>query len=162
MGEFQRFAQSPGRRNAMSTERAVTSELHDGTAWLGLNGPHKRNAIGDTFLAKLELAMRRPCFSAGLELVEHPTPEQVYHASRAWHVLFAETYQAKQGAQLALNEIGLVRIETALALVVDGYCDSRQTGAFILIDRIDNFTLGGGIADGATAPAQGLDAGGSK
>jgi hypothetical protein len=57
----------------------VTYELRAGVAWLGLNRPDKRNAIGEALLAELEAAMRRaqdearalvvfdhgPCFSAG-------------------------------------------------------------------------------------------------
>lgn len=61
------------------------------------------------------------------------------------HRINAETYEAEPASQLALNEIGLVRIETARALVFDAYQENRQTGAFILIDRIDNFTLGAGM-----------------
>jgi len=44
----------------MGTEGAVTFELPDGVAWLGLNRPHKRNAIGEALLAALEAAARRP------------------------------------------------------------------------------------------------------
>ena len=61
------------------------------------------------------------------------------------HRIDPETYEAEPASQLALNEIGMVRVETARALVFDGYRENRQTGAFILIDRIDNFTLGAGM-----------------
>src|SRR5262249_52191555 len=61
------------------------------------------------------------------------------------HRINAETYEAEPASQLALNEIGLVRVETARALVFDAYHENRQTGAFILVDRIDNFTLGAGM-----------------
>jgi sulfate adenylyltransferase large subunit len=61
------------------------------------------------------------------------------------HRIDPETYEAEPASQLALNEIGLVRVETARALVCDAYRENRQTGAFVLIDRIDNFTLGAGM-----------------
>jgi sulfate adenylyltransferase large subunit len=61
------------------------------------------------------------------------------------HRVDPETYKQEPASQLALNEIGLVRVETARALVFDEYRKNRQTGAFILIDRIDNFTLGAGM-----------------
>jgi hypothetical protein len=61
------------------------------------------------------------------------------------HRIDPETYEAKPAAQLDLNEIGLVRVEASRALVFDGYRQNRQTGAFVLIDRIDNFTLGAGM-----------------
>jgi enoyl-CoA hydratase/carnithine racemase len=89
----------------MGTEGDVTYELHDSVAWLGLNRPHKRNAIGEALLATLEAAVRRaqdetralvifghgPCFSAGLDLTEHRArePAEVFHHSRAWHAAFS-------------------------------------------------------------------------
>jgi (methylthio)acryloyl-CoA hydratase len=73
----------------MSTEGDVTYELRDSVAWLGLNRPHKRNAIGDALLASFEAAVRRaqdearalvifghgPCFSAGLDPTEQRARE---------------------------------------------------------------------------------------
>jgi hypothetical protein len=61
------------------------------------------------------------------------------------HRIDPDTYEAEPAPQLTLNEIGLVRVETARALVFDGYRENRQTGAFIVIDRLDNFTLGAGM-----------------
>jgi hypothetical protein len=61
------------------------------------------------------------------------------------HRIDPETYEARPAPQLDLNEIGLVRVETTRALVFDAYRENRQTGAFVLVDRIDNFTLGAGM-----------------
>jgi sulfate adenylyltransferase large subunit len=47
--------------------------------------------------------------------------------------------------QLALNEIGRVRLRTAKPLAFDKYASNRQTGAFILIDETTNDTVGGGM-----------------
>src|SRR5258708_25644417 len=85
----------------MGTEGTVTYRLSDGVAWLGLNRPHKRNAIDGTLLAEFGVAVRRAqeearavvmfghgsCFSAGLDLAEHPArePAEVFHPSRPWH-----------------------------------------------------------------------------
>ena len=90
---------------AMDTEGTVTYELRAGVAWLGLNRPHKRNAIGEALLAGFEAAVRRaqdearalvvfghgPCFSAGLDLAEHRArePGEVFHHSRQWHAAFS-------------------------------------------------------------------------
>ena len=73
----------------MDTGGTVTYELRAGIAWLGLNRPHKRNAISEALLAGFEAAVRRaqdearalvvfghgPCFSAGLDLAEHRARE---------------------------------------------------------------------------------------
>jgi sulfate adenylyltransferase large subunit len=47
--------------------------------------------------------------------------------------------------QLALNEIGRVRLRTSVPLVVDTYARSRTTGSFILIDETTNNTVGAGM-----------------
>jgi sulfate adenylyltransferase large subunit len=58
-------------------------------------------------------------------------------------------------AQLALNDIGQVLIETSRPLLADLYRESRATGSFILIDPADNTTAGAGmirkIEDGTDA-----------
>ena len=48
-------------------------------------------------------------------------------------------------AQLALNDIGQVVIETSRPLLADLYRESRATGSFILIDPTDNGTAGAGM-----------------
>src|SRR5215472_8823620 len=48
-------------------------------------------------------------------------------------------------AQLSLNDIGQVVIETSRPLIADLYRESRATGSFILIDPADNSTAGAGM-----------------
>jgi sulfate adenylyltransferase large subunit len=47
--------------------------------------------------------------------------------------------------RLALNDIGIVRLRLSEPLAVDAYADSRETGAFILIDEATNDTVGAGM-----------------
>jgi sulfate adenylyltransferase large subunit len=50
--------------------------------------------------------------------------------------------------ELALNDIGRVRLRTSSPLVFDPYKSNRRTGSFILIDEATNGTVGAGmIAD---------------
>ena len=44
-----------------------------------------------------------------------------------------------------LNEIGIVRLRLSEPLAVDPYADSRETGAFILIDEATNDTVAAGM-----------------
>ena len=89
----------------MDVPNAVTYELRDRVAWVGLNRPQKRNAINDSLLSEFEAAARRaqgearammvfghgPCFCAGLDLAEHRArePAEVFHHSRSWHAVFS-------------------------------------------------------------------------
>jgi bifunctional enzyme CysN/CysC len=56
-----------------------------------------------------------------------------------------ETLRSEPAQKLALNEIGRIRVECARAIATDAYAQNRQTGAFILVDRLSNATLGAGM-----------------
>ena len=53
--------------------------------------------------------------------------------------------------ELALNDIGAVRLKLSAPLAVDAYGDNRTTGAFILIDEATNDTVAAGMVRAATA-----------
>jgi bifunctional enzyme CysN/CysC len=46
---------------------------------------------------------------------------------------------------LALNEIGVCEIELDRTIAFDPYTENRETGGFILVDRITNATVGAGM-----------------
>ena len=50
------------------------------------------------------------------------------------------------GDRLALNDLARIRIAFASPLPVDAYNEYRGTGAFILVDPADGWTLGAGMA----------------
>jgi sulfate adenylyltransferase subunit 1 len=56
-----------------------------------------------------------------------------------------EHLSENSAAQLTLNDIGQVVIETSRPLLVDLYRESRATGSLILIDPGDNTTAGAGM-----------------
>ena len=47
--------------------------------------------------------------------------------------------------ELAINDIGEIRLRTAKPLVFDGYATNRLTGSFILIEQGTNHTVGAGM-----------------
>ena len=97
----------------------VTFEVRQRVAWIGLNRPHKRNAVDAALLSDLGAAVRRaqeearamvvfghgPCFCAGLDLSEHRArePAEVFHHSRAWHAAFAAIRRGRVPAVAALH-----------------------------------------------------------
>jgi sulfate adenylyltransferase subunit 1 len=50
---------------------------------------------------------------------------------------------------LSLNDIGRVRLALATPLPIDSYREHRMTGAFIIVDESDGWTLGAGMAGSA-------------
>ncbi|HXA53338.1 MAG TPA: sulfate adenylyltransferase, partial [Solirubrobacteraceae bacterium] len=57
--------------------------------------------------------------------------------------------RAAAPAELALNDIGRVRVRTSTPLAFDPYPANRRTGSFILIDETTNETVGAGMVSGA-------------
>ncbi|HYG35101.1 MAG TPA: sulfate adenylyltransferase, partial [Clostridia bacterium] len=47
--------------------------------------------------------------------------------------------------ELALNDIGVIRLQTSQPLVYDGYATNRLTGSFILIEQGTNSTVAAGL-----------------
>jgi bifunctional enzyme CysN/CysC len=57
------------------------------------------------------------------------------------------TIEERPAKTLALNEIGVVKINLAAPIAFDPYKDNRQTGSFIVIDKQTNATVGAGMID---------------
>ena len=144
----------------MGTEPAVTYNLHDGVAWIGLNRPHKRNAISDALLGELKTAVYQaqdearalvvfghgPCFSAGLDLTEHRTrtQEEVFHYSRAWHAAFSLLRQGRIPVIAALHGAtigGGLELAAACHIRV-----ADETAFFALPEGTRGIYVGGGAS----------------
>jgi bifunctional enzyme CysN/CysC len=68
-----------------------------------------------------------------------------------------QTMHREDADGLGLNEIGRMSLQTSRPLAVDGYHKNRATGAFILIDRMTNATVGAGMFVDRTPAAHALD-----
>jgi sulfate adenylyltransferase large subunit len=66
------------------------------------------------------------------------------------HVDVHSLERAAPPAELALNDIGRVRLRTSAPLVFDPYAENRRTGSFILIDEASNNTVGAGLVVAAS------------
>ncbi|NWG71338.1 MAG: sulfate adenylyltransferase subunit CysN [Parvularculaceae bacterium] len=70
------------------------------------------------------------------------------------HRVNVNTLERQAGKTLALNEIGLCNLSTSAPIVFDPYKENRGTGAFILIDRRTNTTVGAGMIEFSLRRAQ--------
>ena len=70
------------------------------------------------------------------------------------HKINVNTLEELAARQLELNEIGLVNLNLDQPLAFDPYAHNRDTGGFILIDRINNNTVGAGMLQAALRPAE--------
>ncbi|MCO6058166.1 sulfate adenylyltransferase subunit CysN [Pseudomonas sp. MOB-449] len=61
------------------------------------------------------------------------------------HKVDVNTLEETAGSSLQLNEIAKVKISLDAPIALDGYEQNRTTGAFIVIDRLTNGTVGAGM-----------------
>ena len=72
------------------------------------------------------------------------------------HKLNIDTMAPMAATKLELNEIGVAEIELSQPIAFDPYLENRDTGGFILIDRITNNTVGAGLIHFALRRSQNL------
>ena len=65
------------------------------------------------------------------------------------------TMEEAKTNQLELNEIGSCNFEVNKAVQFDAYSKNRETGSFIIIDRLSNATVGAGMIRGAIETVKG-------
>ncbi|EAT11649.1 sulfate adenylyltransferase subunit CysN [Bermanella marisrubri] len=69
--------------------------------------------------------------------------------SRVHHRVDVNTLEKIEDSELKLNEIGLCELTLNKSVAFDPYKRNRATGAFIIIDRLSNVTVGAGMIVGA-------------
>ena len=115
------------------------------------NTPHVANG----FEAMLVWMAEEPMAPGKEYVVKHLTRLVPGRVSTLRYRIDVNTLHRDKAAKgLGLNEIGRVSISLARPVAFDSYRKNRTTGAFIVIDRMTNNTVGAGmIVDRAGAPA---------
>jgi len=72
------------------------------------------------------------------------------------HKVNVNTLEEVPGRELDLNEIGVCNISLDRPVAFDSYEQNRETGGFILIDRLSNDTVGAGLIHFALRRAQNI------
>jgi len=65
-------------------------------------------------------------------------------------VVDMDTLEYRDATEMALNDIGTVRLRLSGPLMVDAYAENRATGAFILVGEATNDTVAAGMVRSAT------------
>ena len=73
------------------------------------------------------------------------------HVDAIRHRIDVNTLEHHEATELKLNEIGLLELSLTNAVGVDPYDAVRDTGSFIIIDRLSNVTIGAGMVVDALA-----------
>jgi len=94
----------------------------------------------------------KPLCEGGRYVLKHTTREVTAIVEELRdHVDVHTLERAGAPAELALNDIGRIRLRTSAPLVFDPYESNRRTGSFILIDEASNNTVGAGLVVAAAA-----------
>ena len=92
----------------------------------------------------------RPLRAGGRYVIKHTTRGATAIVDELEDVVDVHTLErASAPQQLALNDIGRVRLRTSTPLAFDPYRSNRRTGSFILIDEATNETVGAGMVGAA-------------
>lgn len=73
------------------------------------------------------------------------------HVDAIRHRIDVNTLEQHEATELKLNEIGLLELSLTNQIGVDPYDKVRDTGSFIVIDRLSNVTIGAGMVVDALA-----------
>jgi bifunctional enzyme CysN/CysC len=113
--------------------------------------------ITDSFEAMLVWMAEEPMLPGKKYDIKRATSYVPGSIASITHRVDVNTLEHGAASSLALNEIGRVRIALDAPIALDGYEQNRTTGAFIIIDRLTNGTVGAGmiIADPVANGASG-------
>jgi sulfate adenylyltransferase subunit 1 len=88
----------------------------------------------------------RPLQSGRKYLLKHTAQTMQAVVTSIEHRINITSLDQEPGApELAMNDIGEIRLRTSKPLVYDGYANNRLTGSFILIEPGTNATVGAGM-----------------
>jgi sulfate adenylyltransferase subunit 1 len=109
-------------------------------------GPETLPGGGTDLRAQLCWLHPRPLTPGSKLLLKHTTMTTPAVVTELAHRLDLESFEpAPAPAQLAMNDLGEVRLRTARPVFHDGYATNRLTGSFILIDPATHATVGAGL-----------------
>ncbi|MDB5460431.1 MAG: bifunctional sulfate adenylyltransferase/adenylyl-sulfate kinase CysN/CysC [Caulobacteraceae bacterium] len=107
--------------------------------------PAARPEVADQFAAHLLWMTDEPLLPGRSYLMRIGTQYSPVKVTALKHKIDVDTLEHLAGRTLALNEIGFCNFSTSTPIAFDPYNDNRETGAFILIDRYTNATVGAGM-----------------
>jgi bifunctional enzyme CysN/CysC len=101
--------------------------------------------VTSKFDANLVWMSEAPLLPGKEYLIKIGTTTVSGHVSTLRHKIDVNTMEHHAGSELELNEIALCELNLDRAVIADNYSDHQGTGAFIIVDRLTNLTVGAGM-----------------
>ncbi|ACO77524.1 bifunctional sulfate adenylyltransferase subunit 1/adenylylsulfate kinase protein [Azotobacter vinelandii CA] len=117
-----------------------------------------RPQVADSFEAMLVWMAEEPMLPGKKYDIKRATSYVPGNIVAIGHRIDVNTLDRAPASELKLNEIARVRVGLDAPIALDGYEYNRTTGAFIVIDRLTNGTVGAGMI--VAEPPSGQNVGG--
>ncbi|MEL6746952.1 MAG: sulfate adenylyltransferase subunit CysN [Pseudomonadota bacterium] len=99
----------------------------------------------DQFAAHIIWMAREPMIPERGYLARFATATATAQVTDLVHAIDVNSLEHLAAKTLELNEIGYCKVALDRAVPFDAYSENRTTGAFVLIDRLTNATVGAGV-----------------
>lgn len=106
-----------------------------------LASPNARPEVSSQFAAQILRMSEYPMLPGRSYLLKAGGQTTRASVTTLKHKVDVNTFGKQPGTQLGLNEIGVCTLSTSSPVAFDPYTVNRDTGSFILIDRITNQTV---------------------
>ncbi len=146
--KIERIVKHEGDLDTASTGQSVTVTLTDdidvarGDVLISVNDPP---ALADQLAAHVIWMSETPLIPGRAYIMRIGAATVTAEVTNLKHRINIETQAHEAAKRLGLNEIGMCNLALDRPVAIDRYEDFRDTGGFILIDRITNETAGAGM-----------------
>ncbi|MBU0877932.1 MAG: sulfate adenylyltransferase subunit CysN [Alphaproteobacteria bacterium] len=106
-----------------------------------------RPIVADQFAAHLIWMSDDPLFPGRSYYIKLGTKTVAAQVTEIKHKIDVNSFAKLAAKELHLNEIAVVNFALTETIAFDAYASNRDTGAFIVIDRLTNLTVGAGTID---------------
>ncbi|RLA22195.1 MAG: sulfate adenylyltransferase subunit CysN [Gammaproteobacteria bacterium] len=110
--------------------------------------------VGNHFMAKVVWMTEQAMTPSKQYYIKLASKTVSGSVSKLHHRIDVNTLEESPAGALQLNEIGLCDIAVNAPIAFDPYSLSRGTGAFIVIDRLTNITVGAGMIVGTASGSE--------
>jgi bifunctional enzyme CysN/CysC len=113
-------------------------------------------AVSDQFQATIIWMHDEPMLRGRPYIIKLGTRTLTGSITTPRHKVNVNTLERLAAKQLELNEIGVCNLSFDRAIPFDPYAENRETGGFILIDKLSNDTVGAGLLNFALRRAENI------
>ncbi|WP_157015025.1 sulfate adenylyltransferase subunit CysN [Mesorhizobium xinjiangense] len=107
--------------------------------------PDARPHVADQFMANIVWFDENAMIPGRSYILRTETDQANATVTELKHRVDVNTFSQEAAKHLELNEVGLCNLSTQSPIAFDNYGENRVTGAFVLIDRLTNSTVGAGM-----------------